>query len=376
MRKAAALLLGCIALAGCEQKETGAERKPVPGGKGAAAPRQYRETDARNPNAGDLLLHDGKLYVALERRTGFKVVDNGLLLVVDTATDKIEGSIPLGHKNPQSLAVHGGTLYVALSGDVYGKERGAVEAVDLASRRVSTLLTAEALGGDPVRLEPKKGPVSYLQVRTGHGRAKVLEVDLAQGKILSTLVGLDDVQTLDYSPAEDRLWVGRRREDQFEGEGEVEVFDGAGRRVAGPFRASLPPFSLLRTEGPGARRTVLVGSDLESGTLAWSGEGEAQPFAPGELRVHQDSDVREHGGKIFVLERYGADNILKYDPGRGGEQGIVYRVHLGELWNPVDLELVSERKAYIALENHPEILVFDPEPGKVVSRIDISGADS
>jgi hypothetical protein len=376
MRKAAVLLLGCMVLAGCERKETTAERKPEPAGKRAAAPQQYRETDARNPNAGDLLLHDGKLYVALERRKGFEATENGLLLVVDTATDKIESTIPLGHKNPQSLAVHGGILYVALSGEVYGEERGALEAVDLASRKVSTVLTSEALGGDPVRLEPKTGTVTYVQVRTGHGRAKVLEVDLAQGKILSTLAGPDDVHTLDYSPAEDRLWIGRRREDQFEGEGEVEVFDGGGRRVAGPFRASLPPFSLLRTEGPGARRTLLVGSDLESGTLAWSGEGEAQPFTPGEIKIHQDSEVRGHGGQIFVLERFGADNILKYDPSRGGEQGIVYRIHLGEHWNPVDLELASERKAYVSLENHPEILIFDPEPGKVVSRIDISGADS
>jgi hypothetical protein len=365
-----------MALAGCERKQTVAERKPAPAGKEAAAAQQYRETDPRNPNAGDLLLHGGKLYVALGRRKGFEASESGLILVVDTATDRIEGSIPLGHKNPQSLAIHGGTLYVALSGEVYGEERGAVEAVDLASRRVSTLLTSAALGGDPVHLEPKSGAVSYVQVRTGHGRAKVLEVDLSQGRILSTLAGPDDVQTLDYSPAEDRLWIGRRREDQFEGEGEVEVFDGGGRRVAGPFRASLPPFSLVRTQGPGVRRTLLVGSDLESGTLAWSGEGDAQPFAPGELKVHQDSDLHEQDGQIFVLERFGADNILKYDPSRGGEQGIVYRVHLGELWNPVDLELVSARKAYVSLENHPEILIFDPELGKVVSRIDISGADS
>jgi DNA-binding beta-propeller fold protein YncE len=73
-----------------------------------------------------------------------------------------------------------------------------------------------------------------------------------------------------------------------------------------------------------------------------------------------------------VIERYGADNILKFDPSKSDQSGVLYQKHLGDNWNPFDMEFVSETKAYVSNMNEPKITVFNPTSGEVVKNIDIS----
>ncbi len=115
----------------------------------------------------------------------------------------------------------------------------------------------------------------------------------------------------------------------------------------------------------------VVESDFQSGQL----EGidiETNTMTPLRLSVYRDAVVKVYGGYVYILERQGADNIMKFDPAAGDESGVVYQTHLGDNWNPVDVEFVSESKAYISNQDVPKISVFDPSAGAVTGNIDIS----
>jgi hypothetical protein len=92
----------------------------------------------------------------------------------------------------------------------------------------------------------------------------------------------------------------------------------------------------------------------------------------GGLAVFGDMAIRSFGGYIYILERLGADNVIKYDPSKNSVTGFLYQKKLGDNWNPQDIEFVSETKAYIANMNVPKITVFDPSTGAFTGIIDIS----
>jgi DNA-binding beta-propeller fold protein YncE len=353
-------LIGLAVIAGCarEPEITPEAESPPP--------------RVAQPNAYDLLLHEDRLYVALQWRDGWSVRQNGMILVVDTATDNVADTIPLSTKNPQSLAVHDGKLYVSCAGDVYGKDSGAIEVIDLATGSASILLTEEDLGGAPFRLIRQTGAVHYVRIWIEFGDTQIKRLDLSTGEIFGSLPGIQDAESLDYDEVDGELWVGNRRRDRHEAQGAVLVFDRKDELVAGPLPSPLPPSWLLRAGDPGERRTFLVASDYETAVLL-TGRRDSFELAAQDVRIHHDSVLRQYQGMVYVLERYGADNIVKLDP--GVEVDIVYRVHLGDRWNPVDMEFSDAEKAYISLENHAAVLIFNPQTGEVTSRIDISNLE-
>ncbi len=90
------------------------------------------------------------------------------------------------------------------------------------------------------------------------------------------------------------------------------------------------------------------------------------------ISIYSDAVLRTFGGYLYVIERYGADNIIKIDPRKNGNASIIYQHHLGNNCNPQDIEFVNENKAYIANSNRPEITIFDPLNRNCTGKIDIS----
>jgi hypothetical protein len=88
--------------------------------------------------------------------------------------------------------------------------------------------------------------------------------------------------------------------------------------------------------------------------------------------IFKDIAIRAFEGYIYLIERYQADNIAKYDPSKKGTDGFLYQKKLGDNWNPQDIEFVSDRKAYISNNDEPEISVLDPSMGTFLNHIDIS----
>lgn len=115
----------------------------------------------------------------------------------------------------------------------------------------------------------------------------------------------------------------------------------------------------------------VVQSDFQSGLLEWIGL-DNNMVRSGNLSVFRDAVVRVHGGAVYILEKMGADNVMKFDPSAGGASGVVYQQHLGDNWNPSDIDFVSDTKAYVSNQNEPKITIFDPSAGSIVGHIDIA----
>ncbi len=86
--------------------------------------------------------------------------------------------------------------------------------------------------------------------------------------------------------------------------------------------------------------------------------------------VHSDAVVKSTGGEIFVLNRYGADNVVKVSPWENFRP--VYEVSLGNKSNPQDIALVSPTLAYVSLHNRDYLAAIDPGNGKTVGAISVS----
>lgn len=112
-------------------------------------------------------------------------------------------------------------------------------------------------------------------------------------------------------------------------------------------------------------------SDFQTGALSWI-DSENETLKSGEVPVYSDAVIRNYDGYVYILERMGADNVIKYDPSAEEEERVLYQTHLGDNWNPQDIEFISATKAYIANMNEPEITVFNPATGNVIDAIDIS----
>jgi hypothetical protein len=112
-------------------------------------------------------------------------------------------------------------------------------------------------------------------------------------------------------------------------------------------------------------------SDYTSGFFQWMGVEEQLVKDPG-FSIFDDSKVKTYNGVVYILECFGADNIIKYDPSANSASGIKYQFHLGNNYNPQDIEFVNDSKAYIANMNHPSITIFNPSTKTIVDSIDIS----
>ncbi len=118
-------------------------------------------------------------------------------------------------------------------------------------------------------------------------------------------------------------------------------------------------------------KLFVVESDYQSGQLEWI-DIENNTIQSGNISIYSDAAVRTFGGYLYILERFGADNIIKFDPSASDESGVIYQQHLGDNRNPVDIDFVSETKAYIANNNEATITVFNPSTHTVIKEIDIS----
>ncbi len=86
--------------------------------------------------------------------------------------------------------------------------------------------------------------------------------------------------------------------------------------------------------------------------------------------VHSDAVVKSTGGEIFVLNRYGADNLVKVSPWENFRP--VYEVSLGNKSNPQNIALVSPSLAYVSLHNRDYLSAIDPRNGKTVGTLSVS----
>jgi YVTN family beta-propeller protein len=89
--------------------------------------------------------------------------------------------------------------------------------------------------------------------------------------------------------------------------------------------------------------------------------------------LHTDPVVRAFGKDVYILERMGKDNIIKYNSqSMRSSRAAVYNKNLGTGLNIQDIVAVSETKAYISCHNSKYLIVIKPADGTLIKKIDLS----
>lgn len=89
--------------------------------------------------------------------------------------------------------------------------------------------------------------------------------------------------------------------------------------------------------------------------------------------LHGDLAVRGFGKDVYILERMGKDNILKYNSqSMRSSRKPVYNKSLGAGLNIHDIVAVSAAKAYISCNNSKNLIIIDPAAGSEIKKIDLS----
>lgn len=117
-----------------------------------------------------------------------------------------------------------------------------------------------------------------------------------------------------------------------------------------------------------ARSLFIATTDYTSGLLI-SFDADSLKRGPDSLQIFKDAGVFTHDSTVYVLERFGADNLLRYHP---GTRQVMYQEHLGDKTNPSDIAFLNASTAFVTLENTPKVLKVNPATGHVTDSLDIS----
>jgi len=83
--------------------------------------------------------------------------------------------------------------------------------------------------------------------------------------------------------------------------------------------------------------------------------------------VSSDPVARCYRGLIYVVNRYGYDNVQVIDPARG--YVTVRQFSVGNGTNPQDIAFASPSKAYVSRLGSPDLLIVDPSTGATLGAI-------
>ncbi len=81
------------------------------------------------------------------------------------------------------------------------------------------------------------------------------------------------------------------------------------------------------------------------------------------LSIHSDNLVVAHGASAYILERLGADNIIRIDNALVSSDNLVYQQSVGTAVNIADLGIINSTKAYAVLYGSPSISIINPSTG-------------
>jgi DNA-binding beta-propeller fold protein YncE len=106
-----------------------------------------------------------------------------------------------------------------------------------------------------------------------------------------------------------------------------------------------------------------------SGSSAAVGIEPPWPVETGLEPVSADPVVRYAGGRIYVVNRFGADNIQVIDP---ETFDTIAECSVGAGSNPNDIVVIDEHRAYVTRYETAELYEFDPITCTVLDVIDLS----
>ena len=126
----------------------------------------------------------------------------------------------------------------------------------------------------------------------------------------------------------------------------------------------------------GETRAFVYTTDFSTGSLANIQFGPPRTVTPNVATVSSDAVLRSFNGLLYVVNRFGFDNIQVLDP--GNNFATVRQFSVGNGSNPHDIEFVSATKAYVTRYESSELWIVNPQTGQhtgTVSLADFADAD-
>jgi hypothetical protein len=131
----------------------------------------------------------------------------------------------------------------------------------------------------------------------------------------------------------------------------------------------MPPSGLAAVPNTAGIAVITVAADYTAANfeiVSTTGYSVSRNIISG---LYTDLSIKAYGDDVFILERFGKDNVVKYN---AREKAVVYQESLGEGVNIQDIAVISETKAYISCLQNKDLIVFDPSAGAKTSTIDLS----
>jgi len=124
----------------------------------------------------------------------------------------------------------------------------------------------------------------------------------------------------------------------------------------------LSPVPALAAQGA----AYVVTTDFATGSVsavALSSRAVTQDVAS----IHSDARARWHDGLLYVINRFGQDNIQVIDPTQGFV--TIRQFSTGTGSNPADIAFISPTKAYVTRYELADILIVNPQTGATLGSI-------
>src|SRR5262249_20883809 len=108
-----------------------------------------------------------------------------------------------------------------------------------------------------------------------------------------------------------------------------------------------------------AARAYVVESDFSTGSFSAIHAATKAP-ACDVASVVSDARVRWYDGRVYVINRFGADNIEVLD---GTTYALVKQFSVGNGANPYDIAFASPTHAYVTRYESPDLWIVNPATG-------------
>lgn len=150
----------------------------------------YAYNDQNFPGVEQLLYKDGKIYAGIQRQNAYSVDTTGIIAIINTSDNSIEGDIELQHGNPMSITELSGKIYVCSHGPYgYTNDEGTyisatndnlrgIELLDLETLTSSVVVNGEELGGAPAALVGTDANNAYISIYKAWGSQPIAKINL------------------------------------------------------------------------------------------------------------------------------------------------------------------------------------------------------
>ena len=124
----------------------------------------------------------------------------------------------------------------------------------------------------------------------------------------------------------------------------------------------------LATAAHAAPIAFVVESDFSTGSFSRY-DGATGVASCDRAPAHSDARVRTYGGQVFVVNRFGADNITVLD---GGTSAFVRQFSVGNGANPYDIAFASGTQAYVTRYESSALWVVNPSTGAQTGTVSLA----